>query len=594
MIKLFIGLIFILIPFLLVIKFRDKSHGFFYVLTGLISFNLIVAILTQTLHIFNYWTIFSSYIFLNVIIFFVYCKRDKKFIKLKESIQKIKIDWVLFLVIIILFVSLYSVHYNYTGKIATINGVEEVANTKINYPYYSDEWGSVSFVKYIINFNSLPFVNPLWKNHFFVNFEFGFSSFLSSLFVLLGLNPLTNYPIFSLFFGMLICLLVYFILRFNHIKKIPAGIASLFIPYIVNSANLPGIWYLIPMTFGTISLLLGFIFISLKDEKMIFLTGLLTLIFYPPFFLLSAISIIFYFISLNISIKDKCKFLGIYFSIYFLFVLIFLFILISSQGFAKIFEIILSKIFYFSFTGNSIPDYSLWKVIPIPILLLSAFGLGYSFFKKKWLSAPLLAGLIYWIAYSQISWRFVIEYQRIVFFSSIILLIFSGFGMNLLFESLADKRIFRKFHIILFLEIILLISLTLFSFSYTSRESWNNLRLPLESGELISPSPPASRFLNEDDLILFNFTEKIFISPPWKGLVIGTATGNYPLDTKDANIGVDKLKYSNLISSNCTSKKQFALDYNIDYVYSSSFDCPNFLFIGKSKENIYLYKFVQN
>lgn len=512
---------------------------------------------------------------------------------LKQNLKRIKIDWMLIFLVIILFIQLYSVHYNYTGKIATINGIEEVRNARITYPYYSDEWGAVSLIKYSIESKSLAFVNPLWKNEYFANFEFASYSFLSGLFILFRLNPLTDYPVFSLFFGMLICILVYFILRLNNVKKIPAGIATLLVPYIVNSANLPGIWYLIPVTFGVVSLLLGFIFISLNNRKMILLAGFLTLIFYPPFFILYVIAVIFYFISEKISIKEKMKYLLIYFGLSLLIVLALLFWIFLNVGTQELFNILYSKIFYFSFTGNSIPDYSIWKVIPIPLLLLSVVGFVRCFIKKKWLSAPLLIGLIYWLAYSQIPWRFIIEYQRIVLISSIILVLFSGFGLDFLLELLNKNKIIQKFNLVIFLEIILLLSLAFFSFSYTNRENWSNLKLHLNSGEMISPSPPASKYLHEDDLILFqNISKNVFISPPWKGLVIGAATGNYPLDTKDATIGVDILKYSDFIDTNCINKKKLAIDYKIDYVYSSAFDCANFKFIGKSREGLYLYESV--
>lgn len=59
MIKTIIGLILLFIPFLLIIQFRNKKDGFFYILSLVIAFHLFAAILTQAFHIFSYGVIFG-------------------------------------------------------------------------------------------------------------------------------------------------------------------------------------------------------------------------------------------------------------------------------------------------------------------------------------------------------------------------------------------------------------------------------------------------------------------------------------------------------------------------------------------------------
>ena len=182
MLKIVIGLILLLTPFLLIIRFEDKRKSFFYTLSFLIGFHLLVAIVTQFLGIFNYWVV----IFINLILYAgILIKNDWK--KLMLNIKLIKIDWIFVFVLIILFIELFSVHFNYSGKIAGINGVTEVKNMQYTYPYYSDEWSAVSFIKYSIESGKLPFANPLWHNGYFPNPEFAFHSFLSELFLLLDL-----------------------------------------------------------------------------------------------------------------------------------------------------------------------------------------------------------------------------------------------------------------------------------------------------------------------------------------------------------------------------------------------------------------------
>src|SRR3989344_4780441 len=503
MIKTVIGLIFLLMPFLLIIRFDDKRKGFFYVLSFLIFFHLLSGIVTQFFGIFNYWIVIFINLILSVVILI---KTDYK--KLIKNAKTLKIDWVLIFAIIILLIELFSVHYNYSGKIATINGVEEVRNMRYAYPYYSDEWSAVSFIKYSIEYGKLPFANPLWHNSYFPNLEFAFHSFLSGLFLLLDLNPLINYGLFALFFGILICIIVYFVLRLNNADKLPSAIAVLSIPYIVNSANLPGIWYLIPLSLGIICLLLKFI---------------------PLWSLVFAV-------------------FGAFF-------------MIKTPKDFKIFDA--SKI-------NILKEKEIWK--------------------KSWLMAPILIGLSYWMVYSFVFWRFIIEYQRAVVATSVLIVIFSGFGINHAVNYIKKKG-FVNDKVLNSVFVSILIIFLFFSFFYTQRDNWNDLKLYSNGNKIGDPAPPANNYLIEDDLRLFkNIKNSSFIAPAWKGLVIGTATRNYPLESKQSTITNAILKYNDFINSDCNSKIRLAKEYRIDYVYSSQFNCSGFNLIDKSKEGLFLYE----
>ena len=104
--------------------------------------------------------------------------------------------------------------------------------------------------------------------------------------------------------------------------------------------------------------------------------------------------------------------------------------------------------------------------------------------------------------------------------------------------------------------------------------------------------PPASEYLTADDLFIFKKINKTnFLSLPWKGLTIGSATENYPLETKPSFITNKKLSYPVFIGSNCDAKKDLAISHRISYVYSSAFTCPNFQEYAVSRENLHLYKF---
>ena len=580
MIKIILGLIILLIPFLLTLKFQDRKKGFFSILAFFIFFHLITALITQFFGIFNYPIILSINILSGLIIIL---KTDFKELKEKIAFKKIKIDFILIFVLIVVFIELFSVHFNYTGKISDIKNpyenLKEVKNMKYVYPYFSDEWVAVSLIKYSTETGKLPFVNPLWKNSYFPNLEFAFHSFLSEFFLILNLNPLTSYVFFAIIFGLLICFLVYFLLRFNKVGRFASAIAALSIPLIVNSGTFPGIWYLIPLIIGLICMLLTFIFISINDKKMIFLSSFLTLIFYPPLFILLIFSIIPYFL-----FYDK-KYAKNFFLFFFICFLAILFLIFNLEKNANSFNFIISKIFYL-FVIYLIQDYSIWKIIPLFSIIFAILGL-IKFRKKIWIFLPIFVGLAFWSLYSVILVRFIIDYDRLVFATSVLIIIVSGFGMDFLVNQ--SEKFFNK-KTIRILEAIILVLFLIYAFNYTSHDKWENIKF-YGNGKVFNPTSPATVFLQEKDLELFqNITEKVFIAPPWKGLVIGVATGNYPLESKGSTITNQFFTYNKFMELNCKEKKQTALDYDISYAYSENFSCDSFRRIGKSKE-LYLYEF---
>ena len=461
---------------------------------------------------------------------------------------------------------------------------------KYSYPYFSDEWVAVSFAQYSLESGKLPLVNPLWYDVDFPNFELPFHSFVSEILLLLNLSPLTHYTILAIFSGIVICLLVYFILRINHIDKLISALASLSVLYIVNGANLPGMWTLIPLTLGLISILLGFFFMSANKKNMVLVLAFLTLIFYPPLFVLYTFSLICYFVFADISRKEKVKYIISYFLISFtVLIILTFFAYFQLETFDNFVSYTLSKIFYESFTKNSIPDFSIWKILSIPILFLAILGLKESK-KRSWLLAPVFVGLAYWVLYSRVLWRFVIEYERVVFATSVFITLLAGFGLNYLTFYLRKIPFVRKYWIAKLFFILILALFFVFSFSYTERDDWAELKLHVIGGKVISPAAPANIYLHEDDLKLFDFKEKRFLSVPWKGLVIGVATKNYPLNSKSSTITNSIFRYYDFMSADCRDKKKIAEDYEIDYIYSDEFECEGFEKLGKSEEELYLYK----
>lgn len=596
MIQTIIGFILLISPFLLICKFNDKKIGFAYILSFLITAHLIIAVVTQALQIFTY----TSIVVINSIIFIaVAIKTDPKRIFSFKPEQVIKkIDWVLLLVLVIISIHLFSIHYDYSGKItvATSPVYKEVEHMRYTYPYFVDEWYAIAFIESSIDSHSLPFKNPLTGyDCLFINLEFPFHSFLSELILLLNLDPLTDYSILTIFSGLLICVLVYIFLRYEGVNKLPAAIASSSILYITNGANLPGIWNLTPLIMGIISILLSFFFISSGNKKMMFLMAIITSLFYPPLFPFYILAIISSFLTVKeLSRKEKARNIS-----YYLMLVAFAGIILSIPYFLvedslnNFFHYILfTKIFYPTFIRNAIPQFLIWNIIPTPILVLSALGVFSVIKKKTWLVSILLLGMTYWVLYSFVTFRFIIEYQRVVVFTAILITIAAGFGLSHLIKALKRLDFFQKNNILGYILVGVLILFLVFSPQYTKRDNWQELKLfNFEINKTFLPAAPANNYLHLDDLRLFkNIKNQTFLSLPWKGTVIGIATDNYPITTKAGTITINRKLFSEFMNSDCNKKYEIAKYHSINYIYSPRFNCRNFEFIDRSREGLYLYK----
>ena len=163
------GCLLLIAPFLLVIFFSDKKRGILFILFFVLFFHLVVAFFTQFLSIFYYQVIFWITLITDAAVLAFLVKFRRKFsLKLRD------IDWLALVIIIVAVATLWQVHHNYTGKIglATDSGsnFKEVKNMEYIYPYFSDEWYSVAFIKGSIGTHGLPFKNIL-DNGFFLNLE---------------------------------------------------------------------------------------------------------------------------------------------------------------------------------------------------------------------------------------------------------------------------------------------------------------------------------------------------------------------------------------------------------------------------------------
>ncbi len=583
-----LGITFFLIPFILIFCFEDKVKGFLYVFTSTFFFHIFLGITTQALHVFTYSFIVSVNAVISMGSVFLFYKHKKPF--------QSHVNWITILAFLVIFFELWSVHYAYKGPVNTIRGaIETASENSYPYPYFSDEWVGVGLSRYAIEHNALPLVDSFMNGYpSFSNPLIGFFSFSSELFILFNLNPLYGYAVFALVFGMILSLIFYLFLRSYGLGKIPSLVPLFLLPYIANGANIPGMWYFLPYIVSFIFFLISLSAIIKRQENLSFFSGFISLILYPPMIVFLIASFLFSYR------KSKKLYIGILGVITISGAIIGALLHIYNP--LELSRTIQSFISRATTTTVGIPLFTPWNILPISFITLPLILLGLLETLQKRiypLFAPVLVGCIFWVIYAYNTGVFIIEYPRVVIITSILLIILLGIGMELVMKKLKESfALFQKSTTHTVLSLIFVVLFFILSFSYTEGGRWKTMTLNIEGGGgifRISPAPPANRYLTEEDLILFKrISESIFLAPPWKGLVIGVATNNFPLETKTSTITNEILSYASFMNVNCEAKDRFARLYGIKYVYSDPFDCREFISLGQSEEKLTLYHFLKN
>lgn len=584
MLSTLLGIILLLSPFLALKKFKDPKIGFFHITLLILFIQLIIAVVSQALHIFNYPVV----LVLNIIVFLIclfFFRPSKQTLYLAN-----KPDLSLIFVISVAFLALYSVHYNYTGTYSTvINPVNETKTSfSYQYPYFSDEWYAVAFIKDSITTSSLPIRNPIWHGKF-TNLEMPFHSLLAEITLLLRLNSVIGYVPLSIAINLLIIVLIYFFLVVNRIQRPLSGIAGLSALYIANAGLLPGLWTLFPLSLGIVFLLLSLAFYYLKSQYMFGLASFLTLIFYPP--LAIFIFILMFFQIFGKSLSNSLKLLSLYIAIVIASaVFIATLFLFDTTTISQIFNSVIHKLFYTTFIGkNFISSFPIYYVVPIPVLIFGALGLYRMFKEKQALLGILIVSLAFWICYTFTPYRFIIEFERVIVVASILIIVVAGFGLKTVFDWLEKFKFFNS----IFLQRLILFAFLPLLLIYTKSSSWENFTVSQIGSEIVSTSKPlVNKYLHPDDLKLFaNIKNKKFLAPAWKGTVISVATDNFPSAIKDGTISQPKQNlFVEFLNLSCIEKTGFIKKMELDYVYTPMFDCPGFRIEGKSAEELILYR----
>ena len=585
-------------PFFSLFFVSEKKKYFLFLVFLLISSYSLLFVILQFFKIFYHSNLlFSAILFdLLFLIFFLKKRKEKRII-----FPNLKEFFFLALLILISFLNLYQVHWKYTGKINLATDLSpvyhEVKNMKYPYPYFSDEWYAIAFVKEIIKSKKLPLWDPL-NNNFFYNFEMFFHSFLAEIFLLLKIQPLVHYTLLSIFINALIILLVYLFLRVNNLPRSSSAIFSLSCLYLTCGANLPGFWHLIPVHLGIVYSLLGFCFLATGSLLMAFGALIATFLFYPPLFpfLATAIFVFIVFESCQKIGVKKTLLRTIFFLVSFVIFFFVLYQLSLNSPLSHLIKYIQNRLIYTSFYGEGfITKIAFYHIIPFVLIPFGFWGMIVFLFKKEklWLLFPLLMGILWWFFYSFTSKRFLIEFERLVFLTSILFVIVAGFGWEDIKSYL--KRIkgreWQRF--LKYVEIMAILFFILAIPFYTRREGWRNIIVenPVNR-QVFYPKAPANNYLTDDDLNLFkDIKNKTFLSLPWKGTVIGVATDNSPLIAKEGTLSKGDIRviYS-FLDGNCEKKRDIVNKLKIEYIYLTDVNCPGFRKVGESKEGLVLYQ----
>jgi hypothetical protein len=605
-----LGLILVLFPCILIGLFKNKINGFVTIFSALVLVHMTTALVTQGFNVFTYSVLISIHSVIAIVALYIYiAKRVPKNVQhvvdvvpVGRSQKYVRIciqNWFLIGISVLGLCVLYSIRFDYTGPVDTAFGVKYVTHSSYTYPLYSDEWVGASLVQYSINEKSLPLVNPLYKNEPFINFLMASHSIFAELIVVLSLNPFSQYTYLASVNSILLCLSIFLLTRLMRVRTSIAILSAISVLFITNSGNLPGTWFLLPYTASLTMFLFSIIGYVLKNRFVLLLNTILALLLYPPMIVFIAPFLLGISFENHINIQ-KMK----YFSVHVVGVFVIalsVVVLFSLQYFS--FEELLNRAFSFIHRerlDNGKVVFDFWNIIPLYIVPFIPFGL-YTLYKdkKRFLLAPLIIGIGFWIYYSFTTTVFLIEPSRIIIITTILFLMVGGLGMERIYAYMSDRtKLTEDVSLGYGIKIIVFIFFVFISSNFSKFALWHKLPLHTQiRGEDRSfvPAPPITRYLHEDDVTLFqNYTKKIFISPPWKGLVIGAVTGNYPLDSKASTLTNHKLLYIDFMNENCEGKSKLVQKYKIDLIYSTSISCPGlFEHIGMSREGLFLDKIIK-
>ena len=579
------GLIILVLPLASIFLFENKLRGILWALFIVISYNLALTLSLMAFSAFSYTALLIGQLALSILVLaFMYKRRS-------VLLWHIHINpWVVsgFILMILM---LCKIHFYYSGIIAASDGPDTVSQNTYIYPYYSDEWVSAKAASYSITSGKLPLVNPLWFDKPLANPLFVFHSAIAEAFLVSQVDPVSGWGYVSTAFGVLLLFSIFLFLKSSGLDDFSSFAATFAVLFVTESSNLPGLWFLNAFLAGFILFILMIASFGLKDTRLALGYLFLSMILYTPIIIFAAPALLGYMIfNKNSSLKSM-----VITALSGAFAVAITFILMSLHfGFEYIWQLFVSYIVRPNLDGG-IPSYGVWNIIPLAVLPFSVAGIWYIWKRKiHYLSLPILVGGIFWICYAYYPNTFVIDYSRTTVITSYLLVMASAFAIQPVLRIVKEKA--KEKYVLYALCSFVCITVVFLFVMYPIDTKWTRLVLNHETDNGIiklQPVPPVTHFLDPDDLKLFRpYKDQIFISPPWKGLVIGSATENYPVYSKPSTISNSILSYYYFAGLTCEDKIADIVKYGISLVYADgTLDCQGLELVGKSREGLYLYEY---
>jgi hypothetical protein len=590
----FIACLILAFPLLLVLLFKNKYLGFATVLSAMVLGHTMIAFITQALHIFTSPVVISVHAFIAVVVMMLVYKRrlSISFVPLREM----ALIQTLFIVIALGMVAyqFYAVHFDYTGPVSTISGEMYVSGDSYAYPLFSDEWIAVAVASTVIENNALPLTHP-FTGASYQNYLVAFHALVAEISILFPVPITTVYVWLGIVINTALVGMCFVVLRSFGVYRGVAVFGMLLIPYVVNSSNLPMLWYLLPWNVGFLVLLCSMVFVVHKHVWQALAAACISALLYPPIIVFSVPILLTMCIDYHVKIRNRVMVsVGIFIvaaPAIFVTALAF-FTKYSFLEVATRFSDTIIRPMFSSF--GSVPTFFIWDVVPWFILPFAVYAFWKYQQSKLVIFVPVLIGVVGWIVNPITDTTFLIDYHRLVAITALLLVIVGALGVQEVWGYMVSRyKAFRSTESHVMVSGTVLIIFLILTPFYTTHDTWRNFTTPYKDSAGTQmygkPAAPVSRYLHPDDVRIFSTLHgERFLAPSWKGLVIASITDNEPMYTKPSTITIKKLVYENFSIANCDQKTAMVREHRVSYIYAEKINCAGFEVVDRSAEGLYL------
>ncbi len=583
-----------ILPFILIFNFKPKIKAFFSVFTTYVSFMVLTALTTQYFHVFNFKVLFVIVCLLDLIILAYFYSKPKFFYtkqEIKEFFNTQNISIVIIFIISFIYLLLPNLFFkgDYVERNdqsfnqeknllveQTIIKKEEVG--KFNpYPFYSDEWVAIGYIRESIENQSLPIKN------YFLNDEPRFEplvsyfSFLSYLFLYFDLGPEHFFAVGKVF-NLFIILALFFLFRTLKINKVAAVVSAVSALLILNTQYVSGLWMFIPFNMGALFFLLSMIAYLKKERVLYFALSLLSFLFYMPMLVI----IVFWFLTDAENLKMVYKNYSKHAFKLFVLVLVFAIAILSAKSFFDFNFLELASSFLIRPTAyGKIFNHDIWDMFNHAFLPFLLIGFVLLFKRNKHLFSFSVFLIIFWAYYHFNQTIIGIDLPRLIMFCCWFSLVFLAIALDDLIIRYKFSKVVQN---CIVLSVIILLGL-----------GWNHYTeyIIREPKDRNNSQPIINIYYKKGDVDVFRkYENKTYIADPWKALIITALAGNNPLHTKSSYMHSEIMFFKGFVNAGCDEKTERAKKYKIDLVYSPEFNCPDFKKVEKGDDKNFLFEYV--